>query len=154
MYVNGHQSCQVAAYEKELQLRAAEIVSLTVDLANRESSTATQSYGKAKSLVNSTEQELKKQQDFNRQLESQLSALREQHQQSLVAVRQGHELAKKHMDGKEEASRKMGEMEEEMDSMRKQREKMRHEIDTMRDSKEEEKRQSEEKDSAWKATVG
>jgi signal recognition particle GTPase len=45
MYVNSHQSCQVATYEKELQLKAVEIVSLNADLANKEMGT-TQSHGK------------------------------------------------------------------------------------------------------------
>jgi chromosome segregation ATPase len=147
MYVNSHQSCQVATYEKELQLKAVEIVSLNADLANKEMGT-TQSHGKS-----CTEQELKKQQDLVRQLENQLTALREQHQQSLVAARQGHELVKKHMERKDEAEQMIKEMEDEIDTMRQQHETLRHEIDTVRDSKEEEKRQNEKKTLAWKEMV-
>ncbi|XP_062521067.1 protein Spindly-like [Corticium candelabrum] len=42
MYVNSHQECQVAAYERELQSRSTEIVSLRVELANNGRNTSTQ----------------------------------------------------------------------------------------------------------------
>ncbi|XP_062521048.1 uncharacterized protein LOC134195980 [Corticium candelabrum] len=77
--------------------------------------------------------------------------MKEQYQQSVGMVRQGHELVKEHAEQRDEAEKKLEEMKVELSRMQGQCESLRCEMDKMRHTRENEKAKDDEKIDALKS---